>query len=214
MSGLELALQGSLFGNPEQTEQAQSDGTKPPSSNSEPLDLDETGLKADAKTRPRKRQQAESEAIDRGEKSSSTNDANKIEAGERSTANDQPAWTHHNLVDPQQLTPMLRHYVELKSEHPERILLYRLGDFFECFFEDAIQLSHFLELTLTGKEGGKAIGRVPMVGIPNHAADRYCTELIRRSLRVALCDQLETTAAIRGPAQARYHQSANTWDRH
>jgi len=62
------------------------------------------------------------------------------------------------------------------------------------FFEDAIQLSNLLELTLTGKEGGKAIGRVPMAGIPHHSAKRYCTELIRRGLSVALCDQLETTA--------------------
>ena len=208
----ELALQGSLFGlDPEPTQasdQSRSEGLEPSK------ELDDNSLIVDAKARPRKRQQAEAEAIDRGEKSSSTNDANEIEAGARSTADDQPAWAHHNLVDVQQLTPMLRHYVELKSEHPERILLYRLGDFFECFFEDAIQLSRLLELTLTGKEGGKAIGRVPMAGIPHHAAERYCTELIRRGLSVALCDQLETTAAIRGPAQARYHQSANTWDRH
>jgi DNA mismatch repair protein MutS len=98
-------------------------------------------------------------------------------------------------VDPLQLTPMLRHYVELKAAHPERVLLYRLGDFFECFFEDAIELSRVLELTLTGKEGGKAIGRVPMAGIPHHAAERYCADLIRRGYSVALCDQLETTPA-------------------
>ena len=90
---------------------------------------------------------------------------------------------------------MLRHYVELKAAHPERVLLYRLGDFFECFFEDAIQLSRLLELTLTGKEGGKAIGRVPMAGIPHQAAERYCTELVRRGLSVALCDQVEATPA-------------------
>ncbi|WP_244279055.1 DNA mismatch repair protein MutS [Synechococcus sp. UW179B] len=90
---------------------------------------------------------------------------------------------------------MLRHYVELKAEHPDRMLLYRLGDFFECFFEDAVELSRVLELTLTGKEGGKAIGRVPMAGIPHHAAERYCAELIRRGYSVALCDQLETTPA-------------------
>jgi DNA mismatch repair protein MutS len=67
---------------------------------------------------------------------------------------------------------MLRHYVELKAAHPERLLLYRLGDFFECFFEDALTASRLLELTLTGKEGGRAIGRVPMAGIPHHAAER------------------------------------------
>ena len=108
---------------------------------------------------------------------------------------DLPAWHHHSLVDPQQLTPMLRHYVELKAAHPERLLLYRLGDFFECFFEDAITVSRLLELTLTGKEGGKAIGRVPMAGIPHHAAERYCGELVRRGHSVALCDQVETTPA-------------------
>ena len=113
---------------------------------------------------------------------------------------DLPPWHHHELVEPEQLTPMLRHYVELKRAHPDRVLLYRLGDFFECFFEDAITLSRLLELTLTGKEGGKGVGRVPMAGIPHHAAERYCGELVRRGLCVALCDQLETAPA-RGPAK-------------
>jgi DNA mismatch repair protein MutS len=113
---------------------------------------------------------------------------------------DLPAWHHHGLVDAQQLTPMLRHYVELKAAHPERLLLYRLGDFFECFFEDAITASRLLELTLTGKEGGKAVGRVPMAGIPHHAAERYCGELVRRGHSVALCDQIEDASA-RGPAK-------------
>ena len=108
---------------------------------------------------------------------------------------DLPPWHHHGLVAPEQLTPMLRHYVELKAAHPDRVLLYRLGDFFECFFEDAITLSRLLELTLTGKEGGKTVGRVPMAGIPHHAAERYCAELVRRGLSVALCDQLESTPA-------------------
>ena len=108
---------------------------------------------------------------------------------------DLPPWHHHGLVAAEQLTPMLRHYVELKAAHPDRVLLYRLGDFFECFFEDAITLSRLLELTLTGKEGGKAVGRVPMAGIPHHAAERYCAELVRRGLSVALCDQLESTPA-------------------
>jgi DNA mismatch repair protein MutS len=98
-------------------------------------------------------------------------------------------------VDPAALSPVLRHYVELKAAHPERVLLYRLGDFYEFFFEDALLLSRLLELTLTGKEGGKGIGRVPMAGIPHHAAERYCAELVRRGLSVALCDQLETTPA-------------------
>jgi DNA mismatch repair protein MutS len=109
--------------------------------------------------------------------------------------NDLPPWHHHSLVEPAALPPMLRHYVELKAAHPERVLFYRLGDFFECFFEDALLTSQLLELTLTGKEGGKAHGRVPMAGIPHHACERYCSELVRRGYAVALCDQLEAVAA-------------------
>ena len=85
--------------------------------------------------------------------------------------NELPPWHHHSLVEPAALPPMLRHYVELKAAHPERVLFYRLGDFFECFFEDALLTSQLLELTLTGKEGGKAHGRVPMAGIPHHACE-------------------------------------------
>ena len=109
--------------------------------------------------------------------------------------NELPPWHHHSLVEPAALPPMLRHYVELKAAHPERVLFYRLGDFFECFFEDALLTRQLLELTLTGKEGGKAHGRVPMAGIPHHACERYCSELVRRGYCVALCDQLETVAA-------------------
>ncbi|MEB3266614.1 MAG: DNA mismatch repair protein MutS, partial [Cyanobacteriota bacterium] len=115
--------------------------------------------------------------------------------GVQASDDGQPRWHHHSLVELEALTPMLRHYVELKRAHPERVLLYRLGDFYECFFDDAILLSRLLELTLTGKEGGKGVGRVPMAGLPHHAAERYCAELIRRGHSVALCDQMEATPA-------------------
>tara|TARA_Y100001968_G_scaffold305735_1_gene321872 strand:+ start:64 stop:2841 length:2778 start_codon:yes stop_codon:yes gene_type:complete len=108
---------------------------------------------------------------------------------------EEPKWSHHNLPKIDDLTPALRHYVELKIENPERVLLYRLGDFFECFFEDAITLSQLLEITLTSKDGGKKIGKVPMAGIPHHASDRYCTELIKKGLSIAICDQLEAAPA-------------------
>ena len=175
----ELALQGSLFGEPESDKAAPADRSEPAAG-----ELSDSELGADAAARPRQRRPAEAKPAD----SDSSPD-------EDSPDSDEPAWAHHSQVDPQQLTPMLRHYVELKAAHPERVLLYRLGDFFECFFEDAITLSRVLELTLTGKEGGKAVGRVPMAGIPHHAAERYCGELIRRGFSVALCDQLEATPA-------------------
>ncbi len=108
---------------------------------------------------------------------------------------EEPKWSHHNLPKIDDLTPALRHYVELKIDNPDRILLYRLGDFFECFFEDAIKLSQLLEITLTSKEGGKKIGKVPMAGVPHHASDRYCTELIKKGFSIAICDQLEAAPA-------------------
>ena len=172
------ALQGSLFGEPETPPEA-------PEPEAAADELSDAELGADAAARPRTRRRTESETSQTPESS----EDNAV------VDDDAPAWAHHSQVEPQQLTPMLRHYVELKAEHPERVLLYRLGDFFECFFEDAIELSRVLELTLTGKEGGKAIGRVPMAGIPHHAAERYCADLIRRGYSVALCDQLETTPA-------------------
>ena len=180
----ELALQGSLFGEPEPAAAAGRPAADEPIADSG--GLSDADLGADAIARPRKRQAAP--------ETSTAGDSTDTDEGETdNTDDDQPAWAHHSQVDPAQLTPMLRHYVELKAAHPERVLLYRLGDFFECFFEDAITLSRELELTLTGKEGGKAIGRVPMAGIPHHAAERYCGELIRRGCSVAICDQLETT---------------------
>ena len=149
-------------------------------------------LAQEARLRPRRREaapgtEAEVESSDAVESGSSG------EGGD--DPSDLPRWHHHSLVDPAQLPPMLRHYVELKAAHPDRVLLYRLGDFFEFFFEDAILLARLLELTLTGKDAGRAIGRVPMAGIPHHAVERYCNDLLRRGLSVALCDQLETTPA-------------------
>ena len=174
----ELALQGSLFGlEPEPPEsKASAQRTEVAS------ELDQETLERDAQSRPRTRQ-----------RNTTTREPEDTQE-EVSSNDDLPPWHHHSLVDREQLTPMLRHYVELKAEHPERVLLYRLGDFFECFFEDAIALSRLLELTLTGKEGGKAIGRVPMAGIPHHAAERYCAELVGRGFSVALCDQVEEAA--------------------
>ena len=147
------------------------------------IELDEAVLIAQAAARPRHRRVLAEPS------SAPTSTGDPAPDGD----GDLPPWHHHSLVAPAALPPMLRHYVELKRAHPERVLLYRLGDFFECFFEDAIRVSRLLELTLTGKEGGKTIGRVPMAGIPHHAAERYCGELVRLGLSVALCDQLETT---------------------
>jgi len=210
VSQLDLALQGNLFGEPELAasgsgSKGASHGTKGDASAAAESELNDDALTADAAARPRQRSDDRGDATNTTATPGSSEHVEHDDHAEQTSAADQnggteaeddlPAWSHHSLVNASQLTPMLRHYVELKAAHPDRVLLYRLGDFFECFFEDAIELSRLLELTLTGKEGGKAIGRVPMAGIPHHAAERYCADLIRKGRSVALCDQLEAAPA-------------------
>lgn len=94
-------------------------------------------------------------------------------------------------LDRSKLTPMYQHYVEVKETYPNALLLYRVGDFFECFFQDAVIISRELELVLTSKEGGKGIGRVAMTGVPHHALERYSRLLVEKGYAVAICDQVE-----------------------
>ena len=107
-------------------------------------------------------------------------------------------YADHQAVNRADLTPMLRHYAELKDHYPHALLLYRVGDFFETFFQDAITISRELELVLTAKDGGKAVGKVPLSGIPHHALDRYCALLVERGYAVAICDQTEDAADVQG----------------
>lgn len=108
----------------------------------------------------------------------------------------EPTWDALE-VDPALLTPMMQHYVELKRQYPHAILLYRLGDFYEMFFQDAQRVSRELELVLTGREAG-AIGRVPMCGIPYHAFDRYAAQLVAKGYALAVCDQMEPADQAKG----------------
>lgn len=101
-------------------------------------------------------------------------------------------------VDWDELSPMMLHYVTVKQDYPHALLLYRVGDFFETFFEDGITIARELELVLTSKEAGKNVGRVPMAGIPHHALDRYCAQLVEKGYAVAICDQVEDPAQAQG----------------
>ena len=87
-------------------------------------------------------------------------------------------------------TPMLRHYFEVKAQHPEALLLYRVGDFYECYSDDAVTASRVLGLVQTKKSNGDK-GPVAMAGFPHHALEGYLTKLIRAGFKVAVCDQLE-----------------------
>ncbi|PSB63012.1 DNA mismatch repair protein MutS, partial [filamentous cyanobacterium CCP1] len=107
-------------------------------------------------------------------------------------------YADHRSVNRDDLTPMMRHYAEMKDQYPHALLLYRVGDFFETFFQDAIAVARELELVLTSKDAGQKIGRVPLAGIPHHALDRYCALLVERGYAVAICDQTEDAADVQG----------------
>ena len=96
-----------------------------------------------------------------------------------------------------QYTPMMQQYLETKKEYKDCILFYRLGDFYEMFFDDAVTASRELELTLTGKDCGQE-ERAPMCGIPHHAAEIYISKLISKGYKVAICEQLEDPKATKG----------------
>ena len=96
-----------------------------------------------------------------------------------------------------EFSPMMQHYLATKSQYKDCILFYRLGDFYEMFFDDAITTSRELELTLTGKDCGQE-ERAPMCGIPYHAAENYISKLISKGYKVAICEQLEDPKLAKG----------------
>ena len=105
-------------------------------------------------------------------------------------------------------TPMMKHYLELKEQHEDAIIFYRLGDFYEMFFEDAKTASSELDLVLTGRNAGVE-ERVPMCGIPHHAAKGYIQRLIQKGYKVAIVEQLEDPALAKTRILA---MTANTFD--
>ena len=98
---------------------------------------------------------------------------------------------------PNSMTPMMRQYVELKEKYPDCLLFYRLGDFYEMFFEDAKTAAKELDLYLTGRDCGLS-ERAPMCGVPYHAVDNYIAKLIEKGYKVAVCEQLEDPALAKG----------------
>src|SRR5258705_2161409 len=87
-------------------------------------------------------------------------------------------------------TPLMRQYAAIKKDHPSALLFFRLGDFYELFFDDAIVAARELQITLTSRNKEKGIA-VPMCGVPYHAAEGYISKLIRKGFKVAICEQME-----------------------
>ena len=96
-----------------------------------------------------------------------------------------------------ELTPMMKQYMETKAEYPDCILFYRLGDFYEMFFDDALTASRELEITLTGKNCGQE-ERAPMCGVPYHAVESYLNKLVSKGYKVAICEQVEDPKTAKG----------------
>ena len=95
------------------------------------------------------------------------------------------------------LSPMMEQYLKIKEQHKDHILFFRLGDFYEMFFDDAILVSRELELTLTGRNCGLD-ERAPMCGVPFHSYESYVARLIAKGYKVAICEQMEDPALAKG----------------
>ncbi len=101
------------------------------------------------------------------------------------------------VIDKEKLSPMMQHYLSVKEQYPECVIFYRLGDFYEMFFDDAVEVSRELELTLTGRDCGLE-ERAPMCGVPHHSADIYLKRLVERGYKIAVCEQLTDPATSKG----------------
>ena len=108
-------------------------------------------------------------------------------------------------IDRNKLTPMMAQYMEIKDNYEDIILMFRLGDFYEMFFEDAELVSHELEIVLTGKNAGLE-ERIPMCGVPHHAVNTYIDKLIEKGYKVAICEQVEDPKEAKGVVKREVQQ--------
>jgi DNA mismatch repair protein MutS len=106
------------------------------------------------------------------------------------------------MAEPPQHTPVMQQYLRLKAEHPGMLLFYRMGDFYELFYEDAERAAALLDITLT-KRGASAGQPIPMAGVPYHAAEGYLAKLVRKGVSVAICEQIGDPAKSKGPVERR-----------
>ena len=107
----------------------------------------------------------------------------------------------HDTADtprPAPLTPAMKQYHDAKRQYRDAILFFRMGDFYEMFFEDALVTARALELTLTSRSKDSAGGAIPMCGVPYHALDGYLARLVRKGYRVAICEQVEDPKKAKG----------------
>jgi len=108
------------------------------------------------------------------------------------------SWIKLSEVSPKQVTPMVRQFMEAKAQAPDSLLFFRMGDFYELFFEDAVEAAELLGLSLTSRDGADKDARIPMCGVPVRAVDGYIAKAIKRGRTVSICDQMEDPKAAKG----------------
>src|SRR3989337_2071960 len=106
--------------------------------------------------------------------------------------------TSSPLTPPSDATPAMRQYLEAKRQYRDAILVFRMGDFYEMFYEDALVAARALELTLTSRSKDGQGTSIPMCGVPHHALDTYLARLVKKGFRVAICDQVEDPKTAKG----------------
>ncbi len=101
-----------------------------------------------------------------------------------------------------QHTPMMQQYLRIKAQHPEILLFYRMGDFYELFYDDAKRAAQLLDITLTAR-GASAGAPIPMAGIPYHAAENYIARLLKQGESIAICEQIGDPGKTKGPVERK-----------
>ncbi|MCK5647259.1 MAG: hypothetical protein KAI22_00120, partial [Gammaproteobacteria bacterium] len=110
--------------------------------------------------------------------------------------------TKNKIQNLQQHTPMMQQYLKIKAEFPNMLVFYRMGDFYELFFDDAKRASQLLDLSLTAR--GRSCGEpIPMAGLPYHAVDNYLIKLVKLNQSVAICEQIGDPATSKGPVERK-----------
>ena len=107
-----------------------------------------------------------------------------------------------------ELSPMMKQYFKIKEENKDSILFFRLGDFYEMFYDDAKIASKELELTLTGRDCGQT-ERAPMCGVPFHSCESYIARLVAKGYKVAICEQTEDPSTAKGLVKSNYSRNSN-----
>ncbi|HOJ69806.1 MAG TPA: DNA mismatch repair protein MutS, partial [Candidatus Hydrogenedentes bacterium] len=110
----------------------------------------------------------------------------------------EPSWVTLKTLQPSDITPMVRQFLQAKAEAGDSLLFFRMGDFYELFFEDALEAAELLGLTLTSRDGTEKDRRVPMCGVPVRAVDTYIARLIRAGRTVTICEQMEDPRQAKG----------------